>query len=46
MKSWLWIIIAAAVVAGLLIAAALCKVAGKCSREEEESEYGRHSEKQ
>lgn len=42
MESWLWII-AAVVVAAILFAAALCKVAGKCSREEEQAEYERRN---
>ena len=45
MKPWMWIIIAAAVVAVVLFTAALCKVAGRCSREEERTEYGKHNQK-
>jgi len=43
MKRWVWIIITAAAVAVVLFTAALCKVAGKCSREEEQAEYERRS---
>ena len=43
METWIWLLIAAAVAAAIFVMA-LCKVAGKCSREEEREERERCKE--